>query len=168
MRLFYFPATKVRESTLEQCNVGMILTLFACLVACLFQLTCAITKNPAEYQEDLLLTPLPSSALLASFTFRSNTTWSSFGNQPFRHFPRSLGQILEHAKTKELHLRFSSGRWDAESWGARPRGGRNEGGTGVELWAWVEADDPQQYVQTLCKRRTLKLTTPGHLQAGSP
>jgi phosphatidylinositol glycan class T len=46
---------------------------------------------------------------------------------------------LQHANTRELHLRFSLGRWDAESWGARPWGGEREGGTGVELWAWVEA-----------------------------
>ncbi|KAJ3569416.1 hypothetical protein NPX13_g6092 [Xylaria arbuscula] len=32
------------------------------------------------------------------------------------------------------------GRWDAESWGARPWDGTKEGGTGVELWAWLQAD----------------------------
>ncbi|KAI9673016.1 MAG: Subunit of the glycosylphosphatidylinositol transamidase complex-like protein [Caeruleum heppii] len=92
-----------------------------------------------DYHEQLLLRPLPPSALLASFNFRSNTTAASFESQNFRFFPRSLGQILHHARTKELHLRFSLGRWDAESWGARPWGGAREGGTGVELWAWVEA-----------------------------
>ncbi|WEW58721.1 Subunit of the glycosylphosphatidylinositol transamidase complex-like protein [Emydomyces testavorans] len=60
---------------------------------------------------------------------------------PLRHFSsRILGQILQHANTKELHLRFTTGRWDAESWGERPWHGFKEGGTGVELWAWVEAD----------------------------
>lgn len=65
---------------------------------------------------------------------------TSFEQQHFKFIPRSLGQILQHSKTRELHLRFSTGRWDAESWGARPWGGFKEGGTGVELWAWVEAD----------------------------
>jgi phosphatidylinositol glycan class T len=69
---------------------------------------------------------------------------ASFEQQNFRYFPRSLGQILQHANTRELHLRFSLGRWDAESWGARPWGGAREGGTGVELWAWVEAETDEE------------------------
>ncbi|KAI9818856.1 MAG: Subunit of the glycosylphosphatidylinositol transamidase complex-like protein [Pycnora praestabilis] len=98
----------------------------------------------SDYHERLLLRPLPPSSLLASFNFRSNTSSSSFEQQNFRYFPRSLGQILQHANTRELHLRFSLGWWDAESWGARPWGGAREGGTGVELWAWVEADTDEQ------------------------
>lgn len=99
----------------------------------------------SEYNERLVLEPLPQGSLLASFNFRSNASLTSFEQQHFRYIPRSLGQILQHAKTKELHLRFSSGRWDAESWGARPWGGVKEGGTGVELWAWVEADTDEEY-----------------------
>ncbi|KAK4666341.1 Subunit of the glycosylphosphatidylinositol transamidase complex-like protein [Podospora pseudopauciseta] len=93
----------------------------------------------ADYHEQLVLRPLPLSALLASFNFRSNTSLSEFEAHNFRFFPRSLGQILQHAGTQELHLRFSLGRWDSESWGARPWGGAREGGTGVELWAWLQA-----------------------------
>lgn len=92
-----------------------------------------------------MLRPLPQSALLASFNFRSNTTVSEFEAHNFRFFPRSLGQILQHAGTRELHLRFSLGRWDAESWGARPWDGAREGGTGVELWAWLEADTDEEW-----------------------
>ncbi|KAF8850118.1 GPI transamidase-like protein component Gpi16 [Acephala macrosclerotiorum] len=98
----------------------------------------------SDYHEQLLLRPLHPSLLLASFNFQSNTTWASFEQQNFRYFPRSLGQILQHANTRELHLRFSLGRWDAESWGARPWGGAREGGTGVELWAWVEAETDEE------------------------
>ncbi|KAN0120405.1 GPI transamidase-like protein component Gpi16 [Hyaloscypha variabilis] len=98
----------------------------------------------SDYHEQLLLRPLHPSLLLASFNFQSNTTLTSFEQQNFRYFPRSLGQILQHANTRELHLRFSLGRWDAESWGARPWGGAREGGTGVELWAWVEADTDEE------------------------
>ena len=43
-------------------------------------------------------------------------------------------------------MRFSLGKWDAESWGARPWGGTREGGTGVELWAWVEAETDEEFV----------------------
>ena len=93
----------------------------------------------ADYHEQLNLRPLPLSALLASFNFRSNTSLSNFDAKNFELFPRSLGQILQYAGTKELHLRFTLGRWDAESWGARPWDGKREGGTGVELWAWLDA-----------------------------
>lgn len=92
-----------------------------------------------DYHEQLVLQPLPRAALLASFNFRSNTSLSEFEAHNFRFFPRSLGQILQFAGTRELHLRFSLGRWDAESWGARPWAGTREGGTGVELWAWLDA-----------------------------
>ncbi|KAI9893970.1 MAG: Subunit of the glycosylphosphatidylinositol transamidase complex-like protein [Vezdaea aestivalis] len=98
----------------------------------------------ADYHERLVLRPLPPASLLASFNFRSNTSLRSFEQQNFRYFPRSLGQILQHAHTRELHIRFSLGRWDAESWGARPWGGAREGGTGVELWAWVDAENENQ------------------------
>ncbi|PVI02854.1 GPI transamidase component GPI16 precursor [Periconia macrospinosa] len=98
----------------------------------------------SDYHERLILRPLPQSTLLASFNFRSNESSIAFEQQNFRYFPRSLGQILQHAHTKELHLRFSVGRWDAESWGQRPWHGAREGGNGVELWAWIEADNDDE------------------------
>ncbi|KAI1342948.1 Gpi16 subunit [Xylariaceae sp. FL0016] len=104
----------------------------------------SVLATASEYYEQLNLKPLPQGALLASFDFRSNTSVSQFDAQNFRYFPRSLGQILQHVGTKELHLRFSLGRWDAESWGARPWDGTREGGTGVELWAWLEADTDEE------------------------
>ena len=93
-----------------------------------------------DYKERLTLQPLTPASLLASFNFRSNASLNSYEQQHFKYIPRSLGQILQHAETRELHLRFTTGRWDDESWGARPWGGAKEGGIGVELWAWVEAD----------------------------
>jgi len=114
-------------------------TILVLIVACLAEYTSAST-----YHEELHLQPLPQSALLATFSFQSNTTVSAFEQQNYNLFPRSLGQILQHTHAKELHLRFSLGRWDAQTWGARPRGGRREGGTGVELWAWVEADTDEE------------------------
>ncbi|KAI5861464.1 Gpi16 subunit, GPI transamidase component [Durotheca rogersii] len=98
----------------------------------------------SDYYERLTLKPLPQSALLASFNFKSNTSLSQFEAHDFRFFPRSIGQILQHVGTRELHLRFSLGRWDAESWGRRPWDGTREGGTGVELWAWLEADTGEE------------------------
>lgn len=103
----------------------------------------------SDYHEQLLLRPLPQGTLLASFNFRSNESAEAFEQQNFRYFPRSFGQILQHAHAKELHLRFSVGRWDAENWGQRPHNGAREGGTGVELWAWVEADTEEEYESQL-------------------
>ncbi|KAH0841719.1 hypothetical protein AYO21_01049 [Fonsecaea monophora] len=97
----------------------------------------------SDYSERLTLTPLPLGSLLASFDFRSNESALDYGSQNFRYFPRSLGQALRHADTQELHLRFTTGRWDPELWGARPWDGTKEGGTGVELWAWIDADSEE-------------------------
>lgn len=100
-------------------------------------------SHATDYYERLDLTPLPLGSLLASFEFRSNETLAAYDSQNFRYFPRSLGQVLHHTSTKELHIRFTTGRWDTETWGARPWNGTKEGGTGVELWAWIEADSEE-------------------------
>lgn len=115
--------------------------LAACVVACL---------GATDYHERLTLQPLPTSSLLASFNFRSNSSISTFENQHFRYFPRSLGQILQHTNTKELHVRFTTGRWDDESWGARPSEGYKEGATGVELWAWIDSESQEECVISVC------------------
>ncbi|KAI6399771.1 hypothetical protein MCOR23_005078 [Pyricularia oryzae] len=115
------------------------ITMQSLFVFLLFPLLAA-----AQYHEQLVLRPLPLSALLASFNFRANTTIADFEAHNYRLFPRSLAQILQHAGTRELHLRFGLGRWDAESWGARPWDGTREGGTGVELWAWLDASTDEE------------------------
>lgn len=97
-----------------------------------------------EYNEQLILKPLAGQNLLASFNFKSYGSSQSFDRQMFQLFPRSLGQILKHTKTRELHLRFALGRWDAEQWGTQPSNGQAAGGTGVELWAWVEAENDSE------------------------
>ncbi|KIX03746.1 uncharacterized protein Z518_07299 [Rhinocladiella mackenziei CBS 650.93] len=104
----------------------------------------ALNGAASDYFERLNLTPLPLGSLLASFEFRSNETITDYESQNFRFFPRSLGQALRHADTKELHLRFTTGRWDADTWGDRPWDGTKEGGTGVELWAWIDAESDEE------------------------
>ncbi|KAI5310623.1 Subunit of the glycosylphosphatidylinositol transamidase complex-like protein [Ascosphaera atra] len=116
-------------------------TTWLCLLLSSLLLSVSVATARSDYQERLDLLPLPPASLLASFNFKSQASQSSYDKQNFRFFPRSLGQILQHTKAKELHLRFTTGRWDAESWGERPWHGAKEGGTGVELWAWIEADD---------------------------
>lgn len=129
-------------------------------------LLCLATADP-DYDESLTLEPLTPALLLASFNFRGNASLKSFEQQHFRLIPRSLGQILQHAKTRELHLRFSTGQWDAESWGARPWRGQKEGGTGVELWAWVEGDTEEEFDRHRTRLRAVLISSIGHLRAGS-
>lgn len=114
--------------------------LFFFLTVLTYNLLSAIPVHAhSGYHELLTLKPLPLGTILASFDFRSNQSLESFQNQDFSYFPRSLGQILQHANAKELHVRFTTGRWDSETWGSRPWNGFKEGGTGVELWTWIEA-----------------------------
>ncbi|KAH0489660.1 hypothetical protein TgHK011_010078 [Trichoderma gracile] len=114
------------------------------LLSLLLLIVPSVLVSAADYHEQLNLRPLPLSALLASFNFRANTSLADFEAHNFRLFPRSLGQILQYAGTRELHLRFTLGRWDAESWGTRPWDGTREGGTGVELWAWLDAETDEE------------------------
>lgn len=132
-RLGRFPLTDSRH------EAAMLIIAFALSLLGLFA-----PWVEGQYTEQLELHPLPQSQLLAAFNFKANTTLADFDAQNYRLFPRSLGQILQHTHARELHLRFSLGRWDSENWGQRPRRGRREGGTGVELWAWVEADSHEQ------------------------
>lgn len=118
-------------------KLSTFLTLPAGLVATIYSATASAANS---YNEHLHLKPLPNGALYAGFNFTASTPLSAYDAQHFRLFPRSLGQILQFTHTSELHLRFALGRWDEESWGSRPRNGRREGGTGVELWAWLEGD----------------------------
>ncbi|KAJ5670932.1 hypothetical protein N7507_000059 [Penicillium longicatenatum] len=130
------------------------------LISLLLALAVTLWSSPvsasSDYHEQLFLQPLPQSSLLASFNFRGNTSQQSFDNQHFRYVPRALGQILQHAHTKELHLRFTTGRWDADSWGSRPWNGSKEGGTGVELWAWIDAaDDAEAFAKWITLTQSL-------------
>lgn len=103
-------------------------------------LTSVLAASNPEYDEHLHLLPLPNGYLYAGFNFTASTSLSDYRAQHFRYFPRSLGQILQYSHTEELHLRFALGRWDEQSWGSRPRDGRREGGTGVEIWAWLDGE----------------------------
>lgn len=121
----------------------------ACLLALPAGLASVIFAQEANhvYNENLHLKPLSDGALYAGFNFTATTPLDAYERQHFRFFPRSLGQILQFTHTAELHLRFAAGRWDAENWGHRPRNGQREGGTGVELWAWIHGEDYSQAEQ---------------------
>lgn len=105
----------------------------------------------SDYSEALTFRPLARNKLLASFQFEAllppssleyvNITDPAVNHKP-RHygkFPKSLEPVIHATNTRELHLRFTQGWWDAESWGKLPANGTVTGGTGVELWAAIEA-----------------------------
>ena len=52
--------------------------------------------------------------------------------------------MLGSTSTRQLHLRFTRGFWDAESWGRLPHDGFKSGGSGVELWAIIEAGSQKE------------------------
>lgn len=107
------------------------------------------------YNESLVLKPLPRNKLLASFQFDIASLASDFlapgdldsSTNRYHHytyFPRTLGPIIQATNTRELHLRFTQGWWDSQSWGSLPYNGTKSGGTGVEVWAIVEAKSLSQ------------------------
>src|SRR5579859_1782462 len=115
----------------------------------LLAVTSAISSSAGLYTENLLLSPLPHNSLLASFHFRvrshRDSQKSLISSTHYAHLPRSLGQILSNTHTHELHLRLTQGRWD-EEWGALPSQGQMAGGTGMEIWAWIDDQDVDTYL----------------------
>lgn len=102
------------------------------------------------YNESLTLRPLPNNNLLASFQFQIeslpfqndnsyNNSQVSINSKHNTFFPSSLIHIIESTDTRKLQLRFTQGWWDSNSWGKLAYNGKVSGGTGVELWAIIEA-----------------------------
>lgn len=100
------------------------------------------------YREHLSIKPLPKNYLLASFDFNTKSNEFVPGKSPtdfddYSHytvFPKAFKPILDQTSTRQLHLRFTRGFWDAESWGRLPHDGFKSGGSGVEVWAILESD----------------------------
>lgn len=100
------------------------------------------------YEEDLVITPLANNYLLSSFSFNMQSEEFSPGKSALDYdeyghytvFPKAFKPIMDLTSTRQLHLRFTRGFWDAESWGRLPHDGFRSGGSGVELWAAIEAD----------------------------
>ncbi|CCK70023.1 GPI-anchor transamidase subunit GPI16 KNAG_0D02740 [Huiozyma naganishii CBS 8797] len=103
------------------------------------------------YQEDLRLKPLPGNHLLSSFSFDMKSESFTPGKtdldiDQYSHytvFPKPFKPLLERTATRQLHLRFTRGFWDAESWDTLPYDGFKSGGSGVELWAIIESDSQE-------------------------
>ncbi|KAI3357318.1 hypothetical protein L3Q82_015764 [Scortum barcoo] len=98
------------------------------------------TTPPAakdDFQEELVIRPLHSGDIYASFQFR--TLWETDfmrGNKVshYRLFPKSLGQVISKFSIRELHISFTQGYWRTMQWGqpflpSPP---------GAELWVWFQ------------------------------
>ena len=120
-----------------------IFRILLLLSSCLF-----ISKCVGLYTENLLIEPLPHNLLLASFNFQIRSHRDSenalISSTHYAHLPRSLGQILSNTHTHELHVRLTQGRWD-EDWGSLPSRGDKAGGTGMEIWAWIDDEEANMY-----------------------
>lgn len=96
--------------------------------------------------EHLDIKPLMGNNLLMSFNFElaDHTELYNDNATTINHydvFPKSLGTILKSTNTRDLHLRFGHGWYDSELNGKLIDDGFSSGGTGVELWADIEANN---------------------------
>ncbi|XP_061910365.1 GPI transamidase component PIG-T [Entelurus aequoreus] len=90
-----------------------------------------------DFQEELVLRPLQSGDIYASFQFR--TLWETDfmkGNKVshYRLFPKSLGQVISKFSVRELHISFTQGYWRTMQWG-QPY---VPSPPGAELWVWFQ------------------------------
>lgn len=118
----------------------------------------SVARDPLPYTESLRLRPLPRNKVLASFDFHlalpplsliyhaggEAHTESDAAPRHYGAFPRALEPVVAATNTRQLHLRFTQGWWDSQAWGALPANGTQSGGTGVELWAAIEAASPEE------------------------
>ncbi|XP_074268489.1 uncharacterized protein LOC141591895 [Silene latifolia] len=112
-----------------------------------------------EFNEELLLKPLPDRKVLAHFNFESTVNISSSfnGGSHLHLFPKSIFQLVHKFRIKELELSFTQGRWNYERWGGfDPISSKNAKPPGVELWAIFDASPSQ--VDVLWKNLTHTLS----------
>uniref|UniRef100_A0A8C2X3W1 Phosphatidylinositol glycan anchor biosynthesis class T n=1 Tax=Cyclopterus lumpus TaxID=8103 RepID=A0A8C2X3W1_CYCLU len=97
----------------------------------------SVPQPKDDFQEELVIRPLHSGDIYASFQFR--TLWETDfmrGNKVshYRLFPKSLGQVISKFSVRELHISFTQGYWRTMQWGqpflpSPP---------GAELWVWFQ------------------------------
>ncbi|XP_051806158.1 GPI transamidase component PIG-T [Acanthochromis polyacanthus] len=96
------------------------------------------TPRPKDdFQEELVVRPLHSGDIYASFQFR--TLWETDfmrGNKVshYRLFPKSLGQVISKFSVRELHISFTQGYWRTMQWGQPYL----PSPPGAELWVWFQ------------------------------
>ncbi|CAL8323882.1 unnamed protein product [Merluccius merluccius] len=90
-----------------------------------------------DFKEELVIRPLHSGDIYASFQFR--TVWDTdfLGGQKVSHyrlFPKSLGQVITKFSVRELHISFTQGYWRTMQWGQPYL----PSPPGAELWVWFQ------------------------------
>ncbi|XP_034552458.1 GPI transamidase component PIG-T [Notolabrus celidotus] len=90
-----------------------------------------------DFQEELVIRPLHSGDIYASFQFRTLLEMDFMSGNKVSHyrlFPKSLGQVISKFSVRELHISFTQGYWRTMQWGqpflpSPP---------GAELWVWFQ------------------------------
>ncbi|XP_030588708.1 GPI transamidase component PIG-T [Archocentrus centrarchus] len=97
----------------------------------------SVPQPKDDFQEELVIRPLHSGDIYASFQFR--TLWDTDFMRDnkvshYRLFPKSLGQVISKFSVRELHISFTQGYWRTMQWGqpfiSSP--------PGAELWVWFQ------------------------------
>ncbi|XP_038015177.1 GPI transamidase component PIG-T isoform X1 [Motacilla alba alba] len=87
-------------------------------------------------REELLLSPLPTGDVAATFQFR--TRWDADLQRGavshYRLFPKALGRLVAALGVRELHLALTQGFWRTRYWGQPPL----QAPAGAELWVWFQ------------------------------
>uniref|UniRef100_A0A4X1TZ22 Phosphatidylinositol glycan anchor biosynthesis class T n=3 Tax=Sus scrofa TaxID=9823 RepID=A0A4X1TZ22_PIG len=87
-------------------------------------------------REELVITPLPSGDVAATFQFR--TRWDLDLQREevshYRLFPKALGQLISKYSLRELHLSLTQGFWRTRYWGTP----FIQAPSGAELWVWFQ------------------------------
>ncbi|XVF32180.1 hypothetical protein REPUB_Repub17cG0059700 [Reevesia pubescens] len=114
-------------------------------------------QKQEEFNEELLLKPLPDRKLLAHFHFQSSAPPSTSNARHHHLFPKAISQLVQKFRLMEMELSFTQGRWNYESWGGfDPIPSSNAKPPGVELWAVF--DVPQDQIDASWKNLTHALS----------
>lgn len=98
-------------------------------------------EGEEQFNEELLLRPLPDRKVLAHFSFDSRAHHSDDnGGHHLRLFPKAIYQLVRKFHIREMELSFTQGRWNYGAWGGfDPISNTNVKPPGVELWAVFDA-----------------------------
>ncbi|GAA0145284.1 hypothetical protein LIER_05514 [Lithospermum erythrorhizon] len=110
-----------------------------------------------EFSEALLLRPLPDRKVLAHFHFQISVPPTQTYVRHHHLFPKSIYQLVQKFRIRELELSFTQGRWNYERWGGYdPISSSVAKPPGVELWAVF--DVPKNQVDSSWKNLTHALS----------
>lgn len=124
-----------------------------CIFAQILLLTCISAKlSTADFKENLVLKMLPKDYMLSSFNFKlkSDNIIASektlFDFKKHNGFSKTIEPLLSQHNVKNLYIKFTKGHWDSQKWGKLPNNGWTSGGSGVEIWAMMEASNKTEAI----------------------